>query len=168
MSPAETFPDGTTHRRYDVLTADGEWMATVFVCADGIFATHSDYGCYSHYWGSTECDIREFLLRSVDDPRYFLTCFSPRMEFDCDATVKAIREHIATLPPERQRVEQANADELESGKDFRLWMAETRIDYPWELARECHNKRAVRFVERVMPRLCELLRAELAAESKAA
>lgn len=162
----KTFPDGSAHRRYVVRGEGGQWLATVFIGADGVFSTVSDWGNYGYWWTSFGDDIRRFLCGCDDG--YLLGKFSPQHEYDDVATEAAIREHIATLPEREREMETIHLEELESSGDFRGWCDETGIEAPWEFSRERTSRQAVAFVEKVMPRLREMLRAELAAEKAAA
>jgi hypothetical protein len=170
-----TFPDGTTHRRYDVRGERGQWLATVFLGADGVFSTVSDYGNYGYWWSAIggDGDIRRFLLRSEEDPGYFRIKLDASTEYDGEATEGEVRKAMlqwrreGTLTKEQARQEWEIADYARA--DFRDWHDATDMDvYPDDFYRDRPNPQAVAFVEKVMPRLCEMLRAELAAEKAVA
>lgn len=171
----KTFPDGATHRRYDVHGEREQWLATVFLGAEGIFSTVSDYGNYGYWWTAIggDGDIRRFLLNSERDPGYFRCKFDSSTEYDGAATERWIRKHIidqrrrGALTKERAREEWEIAGYALS--DFRDWVDATEMDiYPGDFYCDRPNPQAVAFVEKVMPRLCEMLRAEMAAEKVAA
>lgn len=170
----KTFPDGATHRRYDVRGERGQWLATVFLGAEGIFSTVSDYGNYGYWWGAIggDGDIRRFLLNSERDPDYFRIKLNPTSHYDGEATCEAIRKQIiewrkdGTMSREEAREEYDRAET--ACADFRDWYEETEIEDAGEFYVTKPDAQAVAFVEKVMPRLCEMLRAELAAEKAAA
>ena len=170
----EVFPDGANHRRYNVRGERDEWLATVFIGADGVFSTVSDYGNYGHYWGSPSCDIRAFLCRVSND--YLAAKLSPQWATDVDATEVEIKRTIirlrrdGTLDAEQAREEWELLYCVRDG-DSGGWWAQTTLGqhaYPGDLWQQMRSPQAVLFVERVMPRLVAMLRAELAAEKAAA
>ena len=170
----EVFPDGANHRRYNVRGERDEWLATVFIGADGVFSTVSDYGNYGHYWGSPSCDIRAFLCRV--DENYLVGKLSPQWETDIDATEVEVKKTIirlrraGTLDAEQARDEWELLSYVRAGNDGGWW-AQTTLGqhaYPGDLWQQMRSPQAVLFVERVMPRLVAMLRAELAAEKAAA
>ena len=168
MSERKTFPDGTNHKRYDLFER-GYWLATVFIGADGVFSAVSDYGDYGHWWRSIGCDdIRQFLCGC--DSGYLVRKFAPTLERDDDATVRAIKDCILKLRRGKDlTAEQAREewDRVESFESPDVWYRETKLHRVTDVAglgRNRHNPQAVSFCEKVMPRLCEVLRAETAAE----
>lgn len=170
---AQTFPDGANHHRYDVRSERGEWLATVFIGADGVFSTVSDYGNYGHYWGSPSCDIRAFLCRV--DEHYFVGKLSPRLETDSDATEAEIKRAIirlrrdGILDADQAREEWELLYWIRDGNECGWWAQTSLGEYtfPADLICMRRSPQAVLFVERVMPRLVLMLRAELAAEKAA-
>lgn len=171
----KTFPDGTEHKRYVVSGERGQWLATVFLGADGVFSTVSDYGNYGYWWGGIggDGDVRRFLCGC--NAHYLTGKLSPGREYDGDATERGIRKHIL-----EQRREKAYTKEFarvewdilgswaSPSEDFRSWYEQTEIGDASEFYCDRPRQQAVAFVEKVMPRLCEMLRAEMAAEKAAA
>lgn len=174
MSNPKTFPDGTTHRRYDLRSERGGWLATVFLGAEGILSTVSDYGNYGYWWGSVQDDFRAFLCR-IDDG-YLLGKVSPGEEVDEKASEAGVKACILRLRREKRIDADTARDEwdllsyVRDGDEGGWWAQTTLGEHadPMELWSWRSNQQAVAFCERVMPRLREMLRAELAAERKAA
>ena len=146
----------------------------MFLGADGVFSTVSDYGDYGYWWRDVggDGDIRRFLCDC--DAGYLVRKLAPTLERDDDATVRAIKDCILDL--RRQEVltkEQARAEWtlVEGFESPDVWYHETelhRVTAVAELSRNRHNPQAVSFVEKVMPRLREVLQAEMAAEQQTA
>lgn len=169
MSKPKTFPDGTNHRRYDVCTEKGYWLATAFIGADGVFSAVSDYGDYGHWWRSIGCDdIRQFLCGC--DADYLVRKFAPETERDDEATVRAIKDCILKLRRSKSLTAEQAREEWDLVENFDspdVWYHETNLHQVTdvaELGRSRYKPQAVSFCEKVMPRLCEMLRAEMAAE----
>lgn len=166
---AKNFPDGTTHHRYDVRAETGQWLATVFVGADGVFSTVSDYGNYGYWWRNPGCDIREFLWTTNADQ--LVSKLSPEWETDYDASEIEIKRCIIRLRREGRLTADEARDEWDLlsyvHDDSGGWWANTELGkhaFPADLWCQRRSRQAVMFVERVMPRLVLMLRAELAAE----
>ena len=173
MTTKKTFPDGATHRRYDVRTEGGAWLAVVFLGADGFFSTVSDYGNYGHWWGSTgRDDFRDFLCGTSAD--YLVGKFSPEWEMDPDASEIEVKKCIirlrreGTLTADEARAEWELLSYVRDGDDGGWW-ANTDLGkhaWPADLWLQRRSPQAVAFVEKVMPRLVLMLRAEMAAEKE--
>lgn len=173
---AKTFPDGSEHKRYVVRGERGEWIATVFIGADGVFSTVSDWGNYGYWWIGIGGygDIRRFLCGVSADS--LIRKISPQWEIDPEASEVAIKQCIIRLRRAGALTADEARDEWELLSHVRDgdeggWWAHTDLGehaFPGELW--CHRRapQAVAFVENVMPRLREMLAAELAAERKAA
>jgi hypothetical protein len=168
--------------RYYLPNENGQGWAEIVLSSGGFFAAVSDYGNYAFAWRHHgEPDFRIFVANIAADPSYVAgklgPCSGRPYPVDYEVTVKAIREEIlqkrrnARLTKEQARHEWDLSDTLESEScDFGLadWHRETSISDASELVhrRPPANLRA--FCERTMPRLAEVLRAELQAEKAAA
>jgi hypothetical protein len=119
-------------------------------------------------------DIRRFLCQCDDD--YLVRKLAPQEVYDGAATKAAILKHIREHRREgnytkdfaRQEWDLATSEWADPENDFRSWYEETEIGDASEFWTGKHNPRAVAFCEYVMPRLREMLRAELAADAQAA
>jgi hypothetical protein len=165
----KTFSDGTTLKRYDLPSIDGEGWASVVIGADGFFAAVTDYGNYAHAWPHREPgDFRVLLCRF--DGEYILGKVA-RKEYDGDATAKAIRERVREMRKAGQLTARQAMDEralLEEHDEvscqvaYALWHAETTIEVDSEFTCERWPVQAVAFVEKTLPRLRERILAEMA------
>lgn len=170
------FTDGAEHRRYIVRGKRGQWLATVFLCADGLMTTVSDYGNYGYWWRSIggDGDIRAFLCRVSDD--YLVGKIAPQWETDPDASEAAIKQTIVrlrragTITADEARDEWELLSHVRDG-DTGGWWANTSLGkhaFPGDLWCERRSPQAMAFAEHVMPRLREMLQAEMTAEKGAA
>lgn len=168
----KTFPDGTEHKRYVVSGERGQWLATVFLGAEGVFSTVSDYGNYGYWWTGIggDGDIRRFLCGC--DAHYLTGKLAPRWDPDPDASEIEVKRCIIRLRRDGKLTAEEAREEWGllfhvRGGDEGGWWANTNLGehaFPSELWHYRRPPQAVAFVEKAMPRLCEMLRAELAAE----
>ena len=171
----KAFLDGSTVKRYDLSSKQGEGWATIVLGPDGFFAADSDFGGYAYSWPWNEPgDFREMFLSFDGD--YILRKIA-RTEYDGEATAKAIRKRICEL---RRNCDLSRADardewellkaagDVYSEHDYVRWYEETVLELDSEFTRERYPVHAERFVNEIIPRLREMLRAELAAEKQAA
>jgi len=162
----------------------GEGWAEIVLSSGGFFAAVSDYGNYAFAWRFNARggeDFRSFVASLAGDPSYVIGKLGPCSErpypVDYEKTIKFIRECILqarrddSLTKEKAREEWSNvglfADEP---NDFGLqrWHHDTSLSDSGELVC-CSPPASLRaFCERTMPRLAEVLRAELQAEKAAA
>jgi len=176
MSNPTKFPGGTEFKRYNIPSQKGEGWSVVFLDPRGIITTVSDYGNYGYWFGEIggDGDIRRFLCQCDDD--YLVRKLAPKEVYDGEATKKGILKHIREHRREkfytkefaRKEWDLATGDWANPEDDFRAWYEETEIGDASEFWTGKHDPRAVAFCEKVMPRLREMLRAELAAEKQAA
>jgi hypothetical protein len=173
MSNIKAFEDGTTTRKYDVRGDRGEWLATVFLDARGIFSTVSDYGNYGYWWGDVggNGDIRSFLLRSDRDPDYFQNKLDPSEHYDGEATVNAIRKLVIDLRRRKEIGKDEAREEYDNARlarhDFSEWYwTISTVEIPSDVYETRPNPQVVAFMREVMPRLCVLIRAEIVGSAK--
>jgi hypothetical protein len=162
-------------RRYDLRT-EGErsrWLGTFLVTHDGLVACNTDYGSYSYWWTSTGCDdIREFLVKIDTD--YLLGKFSPRREYNGDATEKNVRSTILRMRRERsltkdearKEFDRLSEHEFDSETGFAFWYKDNDLGDAWEFAVYRANPEATAFAENVWPEFVRRLREEMAAEPR--
>lgn len=156
-----------------------EGWAEVLLCSTGMFAVTSDYGDYAYAWRSHGTnDFRVFVANLANDTDYFMRKVGAGDKiYDGDATLKAVKRAIV----EYRRSESWTKDEarrewdlldlhngLESREDFALWYDDTRIECAYELVEMSFKPSLVTFANRVLPRLREAIRAEMAMERLAA
>jgi hypothetical protein len=170
----------TTWRYYLPSTKDQPW-AEVLLASSGMFAAVSDYGNYAYPWRAHgERDFREFVAGLAKDGNYAAGKFSRRSEYQGRETLAAVKRHIC----EGRRAGWCDADEaremwdelsdfdIESHADeFSRWLRESdgasTIADAFEFAVYDYPADVKAFCRLVLPRLAEVLRAELEAERRA-
>lgn len=170
----------TTWRYYLPSTKDQPW-AEVLLTSSGMFAVVSDYGNYAYPWRAHgDRDFREFVAGLAKDGDYAAGKLSQRTAYRGDETLAAIRRHI--LQERRSgRLTAAEASEFWNEMDeydldryaeeFSRWLRESDgastftdafgfavYDYPADVKAFCRL---------VLPRLADVLRAEIEAERNA-
>jgi hypothetical protein len=167
-----------TWRYYLPSGPDQQWAEIVLV-STGMFAAVSDWGNYAYAWrGFGEC-FRRFIIRISDSPSYVMSKIS-REEYDGEATEAAIKKEILRLRRAKEiTAEQALGfvDELgehgvgSSEAGFALWYYENRgskaIEEAHSLSERSYPHGVQHFCQRILPRLAEVLRKELEAETSA-
>lgn len=164
--------------RYSLPSVKGEGWAIIFLDSIGCFTALSDWGDVGYRWpqqGWGDGDFRKFLL-SCDD-YYLTTKFGRgRKEYDPKRTLACVKEHILThrrdarLTKEEARQEWdllRTYDELDREFDFSQWYSATQLDDPGEFYCMRYVSDVTHFVAHVLPRLRDVLKAELAAETPA-
>lgn len=166
--------------RYYLPSQKGEGFAEIVLCSSGFFGAVSDYGNYSFAWRHFgEGDFRAFVAGLGWD---YLAgklgpCSGHQDQADYERTVKVIREHILEhrregyyskdmARAEWEAVELLDGEATEVG--IHEWMEATRIEDACELISYGPSVHLRAFCRQTMPRLAELLRAELEAERAAA
>lgn len=158
--------------RYSLPSEHGEGWAIIFMDSIGCFTALSDWGDVGYRWpqqGWGPGDFRKFVI-GLDDSYLIGKLGQNRKEYDPEGTLENVKDAIiqarrdgelkkAKAREEWERLD--TYDNLYTEYDFTQWLNTTRLDE----ASSCHCQRYVRdvtsFVERVMPRLRELLKAEL-------
>ena len=139
----------------------------------GFFGVCSDFGDYAFLWsGHGTRDFREFVCTLTHDPDYTANklCMgrSDREEYDAEATIKSIQEHIAGEDGWSATHAKEETDLMEALRNnditFDDWCRDTRIQEPWELHYTTVNRQALAFVKQVLPRLVEVIKKELESE----
>lgn len=158
--------------RYSLPNVKGEGWAIIFMDETGCFTALSDWGDVAYRWnqrGLPPGGFKHFLLTADDS--YLISKFgSQRREYDPENTLASVKDHILSTRRDGSMTKDDAREEWDSLKtyedlrtefDFSQWYSTTKL----EDAGEFHCMRYVRdvtnFVEKVMPRLRELLRAEV-------
>jgi hypothetical protein len=162
--------------RYYLPNVKGMGWAEIVLCSTGFFGAVSDYGNYAYAWRSRGPeDIRRFLLDI--GPDYMQGKIAPREDYDGARTARAVRKCILDERRHRRMTREealrewwliGQHSDLDRSEHFALWCQETKIGDAYEFARHSPDQDAVAFCEKVLPRLKDAIRAELAAEVPAA
>jgi hypothetical protein len=163
--------------RYHLPSIRGEGWAIAFLDSIGCFTCLSDFDDWSYRWpeaGWGPRDFRQFILRCND--HYILHKVARDDTYYGAQTLRNVKERIL----ERRRHggwDRSKArrewdllrehDDLDSRESFAMWWQQTEIDDCSELAHWDVPPRATAFFKHVMPRLREVIRAELTAEGLA-
>jgi hypothetical protein len=167
-----------TLRRYALPSINGEGWAVVVLGSDGYFSTVSDWGNYAYWWGSHgREDFREFVIGLAGSIDYAVGKLSPgRHTYDGPKTLASVKESICqlrrdgSLSREEARHEWDLLDryDLEDSEgDLARWMDHTQLIEAWGYAVYSRDSNAVGYAKHVLPRLAEVLKAELEAERAA-
>jgi hypothetical protein len=164
--------------RYSLPSEDGfgGW-GVFFLDSAGVFAAVTDYGNASYVWrGHGERDFREFVAGLARDPHYTLGKLAqPTFEWpmDVEATRKACRS--AVLDARRQRARQWDRDRAriewdalqraEDEHELLTWIREAPLDDRGDLIARRPPAGMSALIEKLLPRLAAVIRAELAAEA---
>lgn len=156
----------------------GQGWAIVVLGSDGFFSSISDYGNYCNGWGHHGCaDFREFVrdLGRKGEGSYFMGKVGRKDNLNLEATVARLREWLleyrrdGRITAERYQHDARLLRALE-GRDIDLavYFNDREVyfddycgtyDYPCQLRM---------FADKVLPRLADLIDAELAAEAAVA
>jgi hypothetical protein len=166
--------------RYHLPSIKGEGWAIIFMDSQGSFAALSDWGNVSNRWPdeSDERDFRDFIIGCDDDylRRKFGHQFGQnREEYDGEATLASLKQYILRARRDGSWSKEEAADEwellehyqqLETEIDFSNWYQSsgTTIGDAYEFVHRRFDNGVTNFVAKAMPRLREVLRAELERE----
>jgi hypothetical protein len=166
-------------RYYKLPSVNGEGWAHIAINTEtGFFATVSDWGNFSYIWTAPRCEFRKFLTEIRADYLYGkLMMGRPYSRvFDGRKTVENIRERLLRknnkeTPPGWAFYEEELELLLALGEDpgkseLEVWESQTRLLDVWEHAVYSTEPQCTSFCEKVWPRFCEVLRAELHEEAK--
>jgi hypothetical protein len=154
--------------RYVLPPVNYEDWATIHMDSKGFFAVVSDWGNYVYQWHGFEGDFREFIVKADDE--YIARKFAARWprEPDLQASLESLRRALDEHADGQSDPEPIldDLDELTRVTDeFKLleWLADTILPdaYDYVVYRRCPH--ASQFVQKVLPRLRELLRQQLQA-----
>ena len=156
------------------------WAVVVLDLEIGYFSTVSDYGNYAFAWSAHgHDDFRSFLITLVDDLEYFAKKVAPGRFYNDERTRQLVYQGVCRLRSERlisastaretwELVETYNR--LDTEHDFAAWLDDVSEDVwehgsPAEWASYGPNPRAVAYAQVVLPKLAEVLKAELEEEA---
>lgn len=163
--------------RYHLPSINGEGWAIAFLDSIGCFTCLSDFDDWSYRWpeaGWGPRDFRQFFIRCNDN--YVLGKIARDDTYYGSQTLRNVKERILEgrrhggwgRDMARKEWELLREyDDLDSRESFAMWYQQTEIQDCSELAHWGVPPRAKAFMEHVMPRLREVIRAELAAEGLA-
>lgn len=166
--------------RYYLPSENGEGWAVIFMDSVGVFSAVTDWGEYSYFWCQPgwqphDPDFRRFILERSDG--YLAGKLTREEVYDAEATLAAVKAHIedcrrdGDLSAEDAETETDAIEDCENLRDreaFVRWMERTTVPEPWRLSASKPHPQGVQFMARVMPRLREAIREELAREAEAA
>ena len=158
--------------RYTLPTIDRiEGWGIFLMDSTGIFAAVTDYGNYAYSWSHYgEKDFREFIIGLEKSPSYLLGKVARHeYKYDGEETLKFIKKHIleyrrdanVTREEARKEWDLLEEYELEYEYGFNQWYESTSLDDAHEFYHESYSASAIGFAKKLIPRLAELLRAEL-------
>lgn len=153
-----------------------EGWAICFLDSTGCFSVLSDWGNYGYRWSANGWgpgDFRAFFVRCDDS--YVIRKIARSDEYKPAETLLRVKRRILEgrrsggWTRERAREEWDILDgyeDLHRPEDFARWYDHTKIDCAYDLAVYDFSGQAQAFMKRVMPRLRERIRADLAAEAQ--
>lgn len=160
--------------RYVLPSVKGEGWAVVVMGSDGYFSTVSDYGNYAYWWSHHGTDdFRKFMLTA--DADYVRRKLNPEMVLDSRETEKALKQ-IVLRARRRREIDAYDAREwfdrcyLHNEVDLADWFNNYPGKLPdeyWEAHHTMAAPQVVAFTEKVLPRLKQAIREEMAKETDA-
>lgn len=155
----------------------GGW-AEILICSSGMLAAVSDYGNYAFAWRSVRykgpTGILRFLFECDADYLIGKLAMGRTREYRPDETLQAVKDaimrvrHARYLKRDEARREWSlltECNDLRDQDDIRSWYEHTRLGDAHELPVYGPPSEVVAFVERVIPRLKELIRHEIIAST---
>ena len=164
-------------KRYSLPSIDHSGWAEIIICSSGMFAAVSDYGNWAFAWRHTgHKDFRTFLIECSKDPHYVAgkLFMGRQQEYAGEETFRGIRHHLCeqvkhgSISKEFAKTEIALLMERRGDIEddgvvgFSRWYEETQLDDAYEWAVYRYPIDLMSFVKRTIPRLSEILKAELA------
>lgn len=162
-------------KRYDLPSIKGQGWGRFILTSDGFFSCVTDYGNYSYWWSSVgEQDFRAFVAGLARDAYYVCSklCQHP-YPYNGEATCAAIKHHIIEARKHGHMTAEDAREEFDLLRDnedvsdvacLTRWYDKTRIEDASELVVHDPPAQTVAFVHKMLPRLAEVLRVEMAAE----
>lgn len=163
--------------RYSLPSIAHEGWAIIVIGSDGFFAAVSDYGNYAYLWThpglQSGQDMRSFFLKL--NWQYFMTkLYGSPDKYNPTATLKEVklaiiegRRHSGWSPHKARREWDAleSNSYLESEYDFESWVGHASMDEAYEFRVNGWPADAQAFGEKILPRLQQAIREELAQET---
>lgn len=152
-----------------------EGWAYIVIREDGFFATVSDFGDYAYLWSHHGCDdARKFFIR--DNWEYIARKLKPEEHIHAEKSFNAVFRDIiedrrdGRLSKEAARERWEHVKYYTGDDDWEGFIRDDAthgyFDEPWCFAVAELDPMVVRFAKETMPRLAELIRAELKREAR--
>ncbi|MCM3294238.1 hypothetical protein M3661_29565 [Paenibacillus sp. MER 180] len=163
--------------RYYIPPVDSIEGWGVFVLdSTGVFAAVTDYGNVAYKWTHhAEEDFRHFFAKGVSGGYLLQKLFYEHKRYDGDATLRDVKEYIidcrrdGSYSREKAREEWdllSYYDDLDNDASFVRWYDHTSLSDAGEFYNTSYPASAKAFVNKLIPRLSEAIREELAMESE--
>lgn len=140
----------------------------------GMFAAVTDYGNYAYKWTHHgRDDFRKFVIGLEKESDYLLGKVAPNKEYDGEGTIKRIKKDILEHRREgaytkdfarREWILINNNGNMDSAYGFYKWYEETAITDASEFYTEKWPTSYIAFAKKLIPRLTNAIRKELAME----
>lgn len=170
--PSPSVNPGPKVWRYAIPNNKYEGWAVLFIDEAGCFSILSDYGNWAYRWNARGLPdgvtFRQFFLECEDE--YLQRKLAPEKVYDRDSTYATIREEIIRLRRRKELTAAEAASEWELPDDYeglydewnaQQWCAATALSEPGEFICYKTDPQIVAFFEKSMPKLRELIRADL-------
>lgn len=163
--------------RYYIPPVDSVEGWGVFILdSTGMFAAVTDYGNAAYKWPlHAEEDFRRFFAKGVSGGYLLQKLFYEQKKYDNEATLQDVKEFIMVCRREgsysREKAREewellSYYDDLDNDASFVRWYDNTSISDAGELYKMSYPASARAFVNKLIPRLSEAIREELAKESE--
>lgn len=163
--------------RYYIPSVDGiEGWGVFLLDSTGMFAAVTDYGNAAYKWPlHAEEDFRRFFAKGVSGGYLLQKLFYEHKQFDGDATLREVKEDIIERRRDgsysRQKARKewdllSYYEDLDNDASFVRWYDNTSISDAGEFYKMRYPASARAFVNKLIPRLSEAIREELAKESE--
>ncbi|ADO59783.1 hypothetical protein [Paenibacillus polymyxa] len=162
--------------RYYIPAINGEGWGIFLLDSTGMFSAVTDYANAAYKWDyHAKKDFRQFFAKGMSSTRLLNNLFYHLREYDPDETLKSVKEYILHLRGDQSLTREAARKEwdlleqydwLDNDADFTRWHDETNLNDVGELYKLGYPSDAQAFVEKLMPRFCEAVAADLAEESE--
>jgi len=161
--------------RYSIPPTDSvEGWGIFLLDSTGMFAAVTDYGNYAFKWTHHGCkDFREFVIKAHKSYDYILGKLISKV-YSGKKTINHIKRHILEYRWERSYSKKfarkewdliKEIDDMDNVIGFKEWYDSTHIEDAAEFYGEDWTPCAKAFAKKLMPRLAEVLKAELAKEA---
>lgn len=164
--------------RYAIPPKHSEGWGIFLLDSTGMFCAVTNYGNYAYKWTyHGRDDFREFVIELAGKSSgvdYIMGKLTPRgRQYDEVKSIREIEEHILSLRREgiyskefaRKEWDCLQESDMDTEVAFYDWFSGTGLDiYAYDFTRYSWTPQHRMFVEKLMPRLGEALKAELGVE----